>query len=525
MSGLVVSDGAAAQEGPPGSPDRDELLEGITPSTPDDDPASPPAADQEEAPAIESDGIAPREVSWPAAGSDAVTLGDRGDEVPVSDALLELSAGATAAEDAELEVKVRGRPIAEAAGVSGFVLELTAPDGGAAELADLGGRAGLPVDLKVDYTGFAEAFGGSYVDRLQVVALPPCALLTPRPAGCRREGVEVPSHVDAEAERLVVDVDDLGALRSSDGLTVDAAAAAPAPRRLPSRRDAGAVLTSRQSRELAAKGQGTVVMALTSGPDGETGDLGASPLSVSGSWQVAPGSGEFSWSYDMPAPAPPGGAAPTVGLSYSSGAVDGLTAGANTQSGQNGVGWSDFAGSFVERRYASCSLGSMGANVKDLCWAGDNATLSLNGRSSDLLPIDAAHTTWRMANDPGWLIERVGTNPSEHWKVTTPDGTRYIFGTGSVPKSTTSATTPTNSRWTVPVWADDVGEPCRVDATTAGACDQAWRWNLERVIDPHGIETHYFYEAETNKYRTLGGWGAIDESYVRGGRLAEIQYG
>jgi RHS repeat-associated protein len=535
VSGVVaVGDAAAAQEEPPDRTDRDELLDGITPSTPDDDPHGPSSPEQEEAPAIESEGVEPRELSWPEPGRDAVTLGDRGDEVAVRDTPLELAAAATASEDAELDVQVRGRSVADAAGVSGFVFELTAPDGSEQELADLGGRSGLPVDLKIDYRDFAEAFGGSYVDRLQVVALPPCALRTPRPAGCRREGVEVPSHVDAEAEQLVVDVEDLGALRSGDGLVVDAAAGPGArPRGVPDSRASGGssgngdgdVLTSREARDLAARGERTVVLALTSGPSGETGDYGASPLSVSSSWQVAPGSGEFSWSYDMPTPAPPGGAAPTVGLSYSSGAVDGLTAGANTQSGQNGVGWSDFAGSFVERRYASCSHGSMGANVKDLCWAGDNATLSLNGRSSELLPIDTAHTTWRMANDPGWLIERIGTIPNEHWQVTTPDGTRYIFGTGSVPKSTTLAATSTNSRWTVPVWADDAGEPCRGPNNTAGACDQAWRWNLERVIDPHGIETHHLYIAETNSYLTLGGWGSIDDSYVRGGRLSEIHYG
>lgn len=545
VAGVVVVELAAgAQE-----VDLPEWMQDVAPASSGDDPVSPEWAEPDVVPAVGSVPSVPGEFAWPEPGSDAVTLGDSGEGVAVDDAPLELAAGSASAEGAELAIEVHDRGAAEAAGVSGFVFEVAGVDGSVSDLAD---GSSFPVDLQVDYAGFAEAFGGSYVDRLQVAALPPCALESPHPAGCRIEGFEVPSHVNAESGHLVVEVADLGSLVSSDGLMVDAAAEAEeAGPELPvadvvesaqtaaeavftnpveAREDSGsggggAVLSGEESSELASAGGGSVVLALTSGPSGETGDFGASPLSSSGSWQVAPGSGEFTWSYGMAAPAPPGGAAPTVGLSYSSGAVDGLTAGTNTQSGQNGVGWSDFASSSVERRYASCSHGSMGSNVKDLCWAGDNATISLNGRSSALLPVDAAHTQWRLASDPGWLVERVGTIPNEHWKVTTPDGTRYIFGTGSVPKASDGGTVSTSSRWTVPVWADDAGEPCRGAGNTAGACDQAWRWNLERVIDPHGIETRYFYEVETNKYRILGGWGTTDDTYTRGGRLLRIDYG
>ena len=529
----VVETVVAAQES-----DLPEWMQDVAPSSSEDDPVSPEWAEPEVVPDVGSVPSDPGEFAWPEPGSDAVTLGDPGEEVAVGDAPLELAAGAASVEGAELEVAVRDREAAEAAGVSGFVFEVSAAEGGVAELA---GSGEVPVDLKVDYTGFSEAFGGSYADRLQVVALPPCALESSQPAGCRIEGFEVPSHVNAETEQLVVDVADLGSLVSSDGLVVDAAAAAEAagpelpaaeaevaPNPVEAREGgiSGGPLADGESSELAG---GSVVLALTSGASGETGDFGASPLSSSSSWQVAPGSGEFTWSYDMAAPAPSGGAAPSVGLSYSSGAVDGLTMGSNAQSGPSGVGWSDFASSFVERRYESCSHGSMGSNVKDLCWAGDNAgdnaTISLNGRASQLLPIDTAHTQWRLASDPGWLVKRIGTIPNEHWEVVTPDGTRYIFGTGSVPASAAAGSVPTKSRWTVPVWADDSGEPCRGPGNTVGMCDQAWRWNLERVVDPHGIETQYFYEVETNKYRILGGWGSADEDYIRAGRLRQINYG
>lgn len=549
---LAVEVVAAAQE-----VDLPEWMQGVERESSADDPVSPPVVEPDVVATVESVPAEAGEFSWPEPGSDAVTLGDPGDGVPVEDAPLELAAASASVEGAELEVTVAGREAAERAGASGFVFEVDAVDGSLGELAESASSAGeLPVDLRVDYSGFAEAFGGNYVDRLQVVALPPCALEQPQPEGCRIEGYEVPSHVDAEAGELVVDVDDLASLVSTDGLIVDAAASAEASGpELPAAEVAESAYTAvdeavsnpAQAREgldawpegasassggesesgiESLGGGGAAVFALTSGTSGETGDFGASSLSSSSSWQVAPGSGEFSWSYDMPVPAPSGGAAPSVGLSYSSGAVDGLTSGANTQSGQNGVGWSDFASAFVERRYGSCSHGSMGPNVRDLCWSGDNATISLNGRSSQLLAVDAARTKWRLASDPGWLVERLGAIPDEYWQVTTPDGTVYVFGTGYVRNSAPLPTQrATNSRWTVPVWSDDSNEPCRAAGNTVGACDMAWRWNLERVIDPHGIETNYFYETESNMYRTLGGWGSVDETYVRGGRLLRVEYG
>ena len=62
--------------------------------------------------------------------------------------------------------------------------------------------------------------------------------------------------------------------------------------------------------------------------------------------------GDFAWSYDMPVP----GARrpdPEVGLSYSSGSVDGRTANTNNQASWVGDGF-DLSPGFIERRYKPC---------------------------------------------------------------------------------------------------------------------------------------------------------------------------
>jgi hypothetical protein len=268
---------------------------------------------------------------------------------------------------------------------------------------------------------------------------------------------------------------------------------------------------------------GSAVLALTSTPSSEGGNWGATPLNLSGDWLVGTGSGEFSWSYDVPVPPAPGGATPQVGLSYSSGSVDGLVTGRNVQAGQIGLGWSDFANAFIERRYAPCDEDEV---FHDLCWREWNATISLNGRQSELVPVEGTSEwqSWVLKDDPNWRVRRRhdfvpnGDNDGENWRVTTPDGTEYWFGYGIDPLNNA-----TDSAWTVPVFADDTGEPCRGDGGTLAYCNQAWRWNLDRVVDPDGNVTVYRYTREQNKYGILNGWG--DATYHNGGRLAWIDYG
>ncbi|MFJ6213882.1 RHS repeat-associated core domain-containing protein [Streptomyces sp. NPDC092296] len=135
-----------------------------------------------------------------------------------------------------------------------------------------------------------------------------------------------------------------------------------------------------------------------------------------------------------------------------------------------------------------------------------------------------------MKNDDGTRIQRIkdtdrgnGDNDGEYWKVTTTAGVQYFFGYNRLPNWTTGKPE-TKSTWTVPVYGDDTGEPCHASTFAASWCQQAWRWNLDLVLDPHGDDITYWYTQETNSYgRNLK--AADDTPYVRGGYLSRIDYG
>ncbi|WP_117211550.1 RHS repeat-associated core domain-containing protein [Allorhizocola rhizosphaerae] len=241
-----------------------------------------------------------------------------------------------------------------------------------------------------------------------------------------------------------------------------------------------------------------------SAPKEGGGTPGASPLSPSASWQVSGHTGDFTWSYPLRVPPSPGGLEPQLALSYSSSTVDGRTSATNNQASWVGDGW-DLSAGFVERIYGACATDGH-PDSGDLCWRTDNAVVSFPGGGGQL--IREAGRIWRLEADNGARIEQRtgvvnGDDDGEHWEITTVDGTRYFFG--SRPES--------QSTWTVPVVGDDAGEPCH----QTGRCVQAWRWNLDRVVDTHGNELTYRYEAETHTY-------GANLTYVRGGTLRAIDY-
>jgi len=91
---------------------------------------------------------------------------------------------------------------------------------------------------------------------------------------------------------------------------------------------------------------------------------------------------------------------------------------------------------------------------------------------------DATTGGWRLQPDDGTKIEKEttasnGDDNGERWKLTTTDGTEYFFGRL------------TSSAWTVPVVGDDSSEPCNGSTFAASVCSQAWRWNLDYVVDRH----------------------------------------
>lgn len=452
---------------PPAAVGSVAWLARLRPSTPDDDPVAPAPQPARSAPlAHTTPAPPPAQVAFPRPGTEEVVLRS-GKRLDVAGGAVSVTP--VAGDGTRLRVEVLDRAVSSRAGVSGFGFRLSEVDKE---------PTAPPVRLSIDYSGFAQAFGAGYTDRLRVITLPACAVAAPPPAGCRADATVLPTRVDAAAARL----------------------------------------------EATAAPSDAAIFAVTSDASGESGNFAATPLAASDSWQVAPGSGEFSWSYPIHVPQPPIGTAPAVGLSYSSGAVDGLVSTRNTQGPQSGIGWSDFASAFVERRYTSC-VDTVGTG--DLCWKSHNATISLNGRTSELIAMDATRTLWRLKDDPGWRVEHLhgavdnGDENREYWKVTTPDGTRYFFGLGVNPDTGAA----TESVWTVPVLADHDDEPCRAGPGQVGSCSQAWRWNLDRVVDPNGVVTTYGYLKEINHYRAIGGLGDHQQPYVRGGRLERIEYG
>ncbi|WP_257479121.1 RHS repeat-associated core domain-containing protein [Acidipropionibacterium jensenii] len=271
---------------------------------------------------------------------------------------------------------------------------------------------------------------------------------------------------------------------------------------------------------------GQTVLAMTSGASGATGDAAASPLSSASSWEAGGSSGDFTWNYPISTMPLVGGVSPTLALGYSSASVDGRTVATNNQTSWVGEGW-DLSNGFIERGYVRCADDMTGSNTTaktgDLCWNGANATASFGAHSGELVQ-DGTSNRWRLRNDDGTRFELLtgavnGDNDGEYWKVTIPDGTRLWFGKGSVG----SENTVTNSAWTAPVFGNQTGEPCHQSTYAASACTQAWRWNLDYVVDAHGNAMAATYTAESNRYGQ--NLNAKSVAYVRGGYLTRILHG
>ncbi|MGW5649003.1 hypothetical protein ACWEV3_15960 [Saccharopolyspora sp. NPDC003752] len=249
------------------------------------------------------------------------------------------------------------------------------------------------------------------------------------------------------------------------------------------------------------------------------GKYEATSLRPSATWDVSAHTGDFTWDYPLRVPPVPGSLQPELALSFSPGSLDGLTSATNTQASWVGDGWSLWPG-FIERSYGSCrdDLPGDGAEEPaDLCWRSDNATLSYGGSGSALIKDDRTGV-WRPESDDGSRIERLtgaanGDDNGEHWKVTDVDGGQYFYGSRPESKST----------WTVPVFGDDAGEPCHAGDFAASSCTQGYRWNLDKVVDPHGNVIHYAYDTVTNRYGSNNNSRAVD--YVRDGWLSRVDYG
>lgn len=452
----------------PGVPSKPEEIKPV-PVTPVPIKALPPAAMS----AAALRGSPP--VAWPAAGSAevAVAAGARAAaKTKVGGLPVRIASAAAAAGE-----PATGKPVGlvrvevpdKAASTSGLMLRLRRADGGSEPAT---------VSLSVEYSAFRNAYGGDWSSRLRLVKLPNTALATTN---------------DSAAGTVTANVEVSGT---------------------------------------------DTTYALAAGPSGADGDYTATSLALSSSWQTSAQTGEFTWNYPLQMPDTPGGLAPQLAISYNSGAVDGRTASTNNQPTWVGEGFDLWSG-HITRSYRGCGddLGGNNGQRKtgDQCWFSDNATVSLAGHSGELVQ-DADSGVWRLKKDDGSKIERKfdtakanGDNDGEYWKLTTREGTQYYFGLNRLPNWSADKKE-THSTLTAPVFGnhgpapDKPAEPCYNAAGYASSsCKQAYRWNLDFVVDRHGNSITYYYAKVTNKYGLNMGQQTVD--YDRDGVLLRAEFG
>jgi len=282
--------------------------------------------------------------------------------------------------------------------------------------------------------------------------------------------------------------------------------------------------TRRSSTSASAPLASATAMAGTAAPDASgTGTFSATSLSASTAWQATEQTGDFTYNYPLRVPPAAAGPEPDVAFSYDSGSLDGETAAANNQPSALGDGWSLQAGGAIERRYVPCAQdGQAGSN--DQCWKSDNATVTFAGHSGTI--VNDPTTGWHLQGDDNTKVEKLtgavnGANQGEYWRLTTTDGTQYYFGLNHLPGWTTGNPT-TQSTFTAPVFGNNTGEPCHGTTFATSVCTQAYRWNLDYVVDVHGNSQALYYTPETNYYKQNG---TTIVSYIRGGFLSRIDYG
>ncbi|QUW84476.1 ricin-type beta-trefoil lectin domain protein [Streptomyces mirabilis] len=432
---------------------------------------------------------------------------------------------ASAATPSSVRVRMTSHAQALRAGTEGMLLDVTRTDGGTGT-----GK----VQVVIDYSSIAKAYGGGYGSRLRLVQLPSCALTTPQLAACRtRTPIRFTNRPGADQLTATLTLTSAGAKTKAGTVSSRAATAAQ------------------------AQAMSTAAVAVTAGSSGSQGNYAATSLSPSGAWQAS-GTGAFTYSYPIDIPSAVGGNTPSVSLGYDSQTVDGETSARNSQASSIGDGW-NYTPGFVERTYRSCGslLDSDGNKLLkgsgDECWGGANAAVSFGAHSGVLVPdgkdsgVPGEIRQWRLQGDDGTVVQELsgaanGLQDGTYFRVLTTDGTAAYFGsdhapggvgTVALPQSGTPSDDSTDAAWGVPVLHPQSGDPCYDSGKgKASRCDdpEGWRWNLDFVVSPHGFVQRYDYSTEKNYYDLGGGQAASDSSgtltpYTRGGALTSISYG
>ncbi|MCY0931003.1 polymorphic toxin-type HINT domain-containing protein [Streptomyces sp. H27-H1] len=465
----------------------------------------------------------PSPVSWPVAGSAEITLPGastkantksaaptQAGSLPVRVAQPSIpaaqAAGAASAAfgksvpagPSRVRVTVADHKETQKAGITGLLLSVQRSDGSA---------AAANAQVEVDYSKFKDAYGATWGSSLRLSQVPACALTTPSKPECLQR-TPLPTRNDTKASTLSASVN------------------------LPATAAPTSLLKSPGA--LAAPAGGTAVLLADPSPDSSEGSFKATSLATSGSWSAGGNSGSFNWNTPLSVPPVPGGLAPKVGLSYSSSSVDGRTGTSNNQTSWVGEGW-EYSPGFIERKYAPCENDKKGGNNSttksgDLCWKSENATLSLNGSSSELL-WDAGRKVWKLSSDDGSRVERIydspgngsGDSDSEYWRVTTTDGTQYWFGKNQLPGWTTDDEVTNSVNW-VPVYGNHTGEIGHQTDFASSAVNQGWRWNLDYVVDPHNNAMALYY-TKYGAYYAKNGKIDAPVIYTRDSTLKKISYG
>ncbi|GGL74840.1 hypothetical protein GCM10010129_18270 [Streptomyces fumigatiscleroticus] len=483
----------------------------------------------------------PTKTEEPAAATATETVSGltAGETVPVGTLPIEVGApdGATDTQAAALEGDWQATLLDETTlgdrDINGLVFQVDPPDSATGEAV-----------VALDYTEFAELYGADWADRLQFVKYPECFLTSPDTEGCAE-----PTEVDTRnvVERTLSDVTGDGVL---DGVrrveaTIDVADLTDTTTTTTTAGTAAATgkgtvtdgvyrkSGTKASARTVADGSGSSVLVATSSGSGAKGDFSATPLVSAGSWAAGNSSGSFTYTYGMQTPTVPNGPSPSISFGYNSQIVDGRTSATNNQASWIGDGWEYNPGS-VTRTYRGCTDDRTDGNnssrkTGDLCWGSDNATLTLGGTTTELVKDDDTGK-WVTANGDGSRVELLkntdfgnGDADGEYWRVTTTDGTQYWFGRNKLPGWQSGDAT-TDSVLTTPVAGNQSGEPCHATAFADSFCDQAWRWNLDYVVDPQGNAMTLWWKKETNHYaKNLKFKTPV--SYDRGGYLTRIDYG
>ncbi|MFG2282463.1 polymorphic toxin-type HINT domain-containing protein [Streptomyces asoensis] len=412
-------------------------------------------------------------------------------------------------------VSVRVLPHQDATklGVNGVVLAARPTVGGSGQM-----------ELGLNYSAFAQAYGGNYADRLHLVTLPACALTTPQRAACRTQ-TPVTNDRDPAAHEISTTLNLQGSQpHTSPSKTSASAGTAAVP----------ASHSTSQTSATASSGQLTVLAATASSTtqDGAAGSYDATALAPSGSWTGGNSSGSFTYNYPIALAPSSGLLKPSVGLSYDSGSVDGQTSSTQAQSSWVGDGWAT-PDSAIEQSFTSCSDNPGGSaspvSSGDKCYDGPILSLALGGSSTALVKNDS-DGTWKLAQDNGSTVKHVtnanngtGTYNTDYWIVTDRAGTQYYFGRNQLPGWASGKAT-TKSVDTTPVYSAHSGDPCyNSSGFSASVCTMAYKWHLDYVVDTHSNAMAYYYAQDTNYYGEEN--GAHNVSYIRDSHLARIDYG